>query len=146
MSDYKTTIGVEIHVQLATKSKMFCACDNNSKNAEPNTNVCPVCLGYPGSLPTVNRRAIDFAIMLGVALNAKIAAHSKFDRKNYFYPDLPKGYQISQFDMPIVGEGWVEILVDGKLSKIGIERAHLEEDAAKLIHPAGAKLRDKTPN
>lgn len=131
------TIGIEIHVQLNTKTKMFCACDNDSRTAEPNTNVCPVCLGFPGTLPVVNRAAITSAIKLGLALNAKIAQHTKFDRKNYFYPDLPKGYQISQFDQPIVGEGQVEVLVDGQWQVIGVERAHLEEDAAKLIHPAG---------
>ncbi len=131
------TIGIEIHVQLNTKTKMFCACDNDSRTAEPNTNVCPVCLGFPGTLPVVNRAAITSAIKLGLALNAKIAQHTKFDRKNYFYPDLPKGYQISQFDQPIVGKGQVEVLVDGQWQVIGVERAHLEEDAAKLIHPAG---------
>lgn len=131
------TIGIEIHVQLNTKTKMFCACDNDSRTAEPNTNVCPICLGFPGTLPTINRVAVASAIKLGLALNAEIAHHTKFDRKNYFYPDLPKGYQISQFDQPIVGEGQVEVLVDGQWQVIGVERAHLEEDAAKLIHPAG---------
>lgn len=116
---------------------MFCGCDNDSRKAEPNTNICPVCLGYPGSLPTVNQKAIEYAIKLGLGLNAKIAKDTKFDRKNYFYPDLPKGYQISQYDMPIVHDGYVEILVEGEFRKIGVERAHLEEDAAKLIHPKG---------
>jgi len=134
---YKTTIGIEIHVQLNTKTKMFCSCDNDSRSSEPNTNICPVCLGFPGTLPVINGAAVRSAIKLGLALNAQIATDTKFDRKNYFYPDLPKGYQISQFDQPIVGEGHVELLVDGEWQTIGVERAHLEEDAAKLIHPAG---------
>lgn len=138
MSDYIATIGIEIHVQLNTKSKMFCPCDNDSVNAKPNTHICPVCMGYPGTLPVANRRAIEDAIKIGLSLNAKITKFTKFDRKNYFYPDLPKGYQISQFDQPIVGSGYVEILIDNKFKKIEINRAHLEEDAAKLIHPVGA--------
>lgn len=137
MSEYKPTIGIEIHVQLATKSKMFCACDNDSKTAEPNTHVCPICLAYPGTLPLPNAQAVQLAIRLGYGLNAKIREHTKFDRKNYFYPDNPKGYQITQFDQPIIEEGYIEILVDGKFCKVRIERAHLEEDAGKLIHPAG---------
>ncbi|MCC7289261.1 Asp-tRNA(Asn)/Glu-tRNA(Gln) amidotransferase subunit GatB [bacterium] len=137
MTKYTPTIGIEIHVQLNTKTKMFCSCDNDSRTAEPNTNICPVCLAYPGTLPVVNGAAVRSAIKLGLALEAEIARDTKFDRKNYFYPDLPKGYQISQFDQPIVGEGYVEVLVDGEWQRIGVERAHLEEDAAKLIHPAG---------
>jgi len=132
---YYPTIGVEIHCQLNTASKMFCACDNDSRSAAPNTNICPICLGFPGTLPTINRGAIERAILLGLGLNAQITEQTKFDRKNYFYPDLPKGYQITQFDQPIVRDGWVEIETEGKPLKIGIERAHLEEDAAKLIHP-----------
>ncbi len=134
-TSYKPTIGIEIHVQLATKSKIFCACDNQSREAAPNTNICPVCLALPGSLPVANARAVELAIRLGLGLNAKIAEFTKFDRKNYFYPDSPKGYQISQFDLPIVADGAVEILLDGEFCKIEIERAHLEEDAGKLIHP-----------
>lgn len=137
MSTYIPTIGIEIHVQLATKSKMFCACDNDSVRAEPNTNVCPVCLGYPGTLPVPNKRAVELAIRLGHGLNATVREHTKFDRKNYFYPDSPKGYQITQFDQPIIEDGWIEILIDGDFRRIGIERAHLEEDAGKLSHPAG---------
>lgn len=137
---YLPTIGIEIHVQLATKSKMFCACDNESRSSKPNTNICPVCLGLPGTLPVINKSAVEMAIKFGLATGAKIAWEdglTKFDRKNYFYPDLPKGYQISQFDQPIVHDGAVEILIDGEFLKIGLERAHLEEDAGKLIHPAG---------
>ncbi len=137
MTDYRPTIGIEIHVQLATKSKMFCACDNDSVNAAPNTNVCPVCLGYPGTLPLPNRHAVELAIRLGRGLNAQIREHTKFDRKNYFYPDNPKGYQITQFDQPIIEDGFVEIFIDGEFRRVGIERAHLEEDAGKLVHPAG---------
>ncbi|MCC7543841.1 Asp-tRNA(Asn)/Glu-tRNA(Gln) amidotransferase subunit GatB [bacterium] len=137
MSKFMPTIGIEIHVQLATKSKMFCGCDNDSVHAEPNTNVCPVCLGYPGALPVPNKHAVELAIRLGYGLNATIREHTKFDRKNYFYPDSPKGYQITQFDQPIIENGSVEILIDGTFKRIGIERAHLEEDAGKLTHPAG---------
>ncbi len=134
---YTPTIGIEIHVQLATKSKMFCACDNNSRNAEPNTNVCPVCMAFPGSLPVVNKGAVELAIKLGYGLNAQIAKITSFDRKNYFYPDSPKGYQITQMREPIVGKGYVEILVDNEFKKIGIHHAHLEEDAGKSTHPTG---------
>ena len=137
MSEYKPTIGIEIHVQLATKSKMFCACDNDSVSAAPNTNICPICLAYPGTLPLPNAQAVQLAIRLGHGLNASIRETTKFDRKNYFYPDNPKGYQITQFDQPIVEEGHVEILVDGEFRKVRVERAHLEEDAGKLTHPAG---------
>lgn len=137
-TSYTPTIGIEIHVQLATQSKMFCACDNNSVGAEPNTNVCPICLAYPGTLPLPNKHAVELAIRLGLGLNANIRHDTKFDRKNYFYPDSPKGYQITQFDKPIVEQGSVEILVDGEFKRIGIERAHMEEDAGKLTHPAGA--------
>jgi len=136
--DFIVAIGAEIHIQLATKSKMFCSCDNDSINRQPNTNICPICLGYPGTLPVINKEAVQMAIKMGLALNAQIAHLTKFDRKNYFYPDLPKGYQISQFDQPIVGKGYVQILVNNRFKKIGITRAHLEEDAAKLIHPVNA--------
>lgn len=135
---YRPTIGIEIHVQLATKSKMFCTCANDSREAAPNTNICPVCLALPGTLPVINKRAVELAIKLGVGINAKVTEFTKFDRKNYFYPDSPKGYQISQFDKPIVHDGKVEILVGGEFKTIGVERAHLEEDAGKLIHPDGA--------
>ncbi len=135
---YTPTIGIEIHVQLATKTKMFCGCDNDSRSADPNTNICPVCMAYPGTLPVVNKRAVELAIKLGEGLNAKIAKRTSFDRKNYFYPDSPKGYQITQMDEPIIGPGYVEILVNGEFKRIGIHHAHLEEDAGKSTHPDGA--------
>ena len=125
-------IGLETHVQLKTASKLFCSCKNGEDGAAPNTNVCPVCVGHPGTLPVLNEQAVRFAITLGLALNGTIAPHSKFDRKHYFYPDLPKAYQISQFDLPIMSEGSVTIGNE----TIGLERMHLEEDAAKNIHQA----------
>lgn len=138
MDKYIPTIGIEIHTQLATKSKMFCACDNHSVDAKPNTNVCPVCLALPGTLPVPNKGAFELAVKLACGLNAEISNHTSFDRKNYFYPDSPKGYQITQMDEPIIKNGFVEILIDGEFRKIGVHHAHLEEDAGKLTHPAGA--------
>lgn len=135
---YETIIGLEIHVQLKTKSKMFCSCPNKSEPKEPNINVCPVCMGHPGVLPVINRQAVEWTIMAGYALNCEINKESKFDRKNYFYPDLPKGYQISQYDQPFCGEGYLEVDVNGERKRIELERIHLEEDAGKLIHPKGA--------
>jgi aspartyl-tRNA(Asn)/glutamyl-tRNA(Gln) amidotransferase subunit B len=134
---YEVVIGIECHVQLATKTKLFCACDNDSRDAEPNTHICPVCLGLPGTLPVLNRRAVQLAVRLGLALNAEIGRRTKFDRKNYFYPDLPKGYQITQFDQPIVGLGAIEFPLGDRTVKVGITRAHLEGDAGKLTHPEG---------
>ncbi len=130
MNKYETTIGLEIHVQLKTKSKMFCSSAAGYFGSDANTHTCPVCLGLPGALPVINREAIDAAVKFALGLNCDISSQSKFDRKNYFYPDLPKGYQISQFDLPIGKNGWIE--VEGK--KIRINRAHQEEDTGKLIH------------
>ncbi len=135
---YKPTIGLEIHFESNTKSKMFCSCPNEASTSldeKPNTNVCPICLGHPGTLPTINEEAINKIIMTGLALNCEIASKSKFDRKNYFYPDLPKGYQISQYDLPLCTKGFLEITLDnGQKKKIGITRIHMEEDTGKLLH------------
>ncbi len=133
MKEYQTTIGLEIHVELKTKSKMFCSCLNDASEHHPNVNICPVCLGHPGTLPVINEEAVKKVIKTGLALNSDISERSKFDRKNYFYPDLPKGYQISQYDEPLCRGGF--LAVDGK--KIKITRVHLEEDTGRLIHPAG---------
>lgn len=138
MPELRTTIGLEIHVQLKTKSKMFCRCDNEAFGVEPNTTVCPICLAMPGSLPVANEQAILWTIKTGLALNCEIPKIAKFDRKHYFYPDLPKGYQISQFDEPFCVGGYVEV---GD-RKIKLTRIHLEEDAGKLIHKDGASLAD----
>jgi len=132
--EYETIIGLEVHVQLLTKSKMFCRCSADYASAPPNTHVCPVCLGMPGVLPTINKRAIEYAIMTALALNCTIPEHTRFDRKNYPYPDLMKGYQISQYDNPLSRNGWLTIEVDGVSKRIGITRVHQEEDVAKLFH------------
>ncbi len=131
--NYETVIGLEAHVQLKTATKIFCSCPADS-GGEPNTRVCPVCLGLPGTLPVLNRRVVELAVRAGLALNCTVSGFSKFDRKNYFYPDLPKAYQISQYDRPLNSSGWLEVLVDGTKKRIGITRAHLEEDAGKLVH------------
>ena len=132
--EYETVIGLEVHVQLKTKTKMFCNCRADYQYAPPNTLVCPVCLGMPGVLPVVNRKAVEQTIASGLALNCDISENTKFDRKNYPYPDLMKGFQISQFDMPIAKNGHLEIELNGDKRSIGIERVHLEEDVAKLQH------------
>src|SRR3989475_9025967 len=130
---YEVVIGLEAHAQLLTASKMFCGC-STAFGATPNTQTCPVCLGMPGVLPVINRKAVEFAIRTGLALNCTIAPMNRFARKNYFYPDLPKGYQISQYELPICQEGWVEIGENGTAKRIRIRRAHLEEDAGKNLH------------
>lgn len=134
----KLVIGLEMHVQLNTESKLFCGCSNNSFDIAPNTHICPVCMGHPGTLPVPNRKAIEKAILAGLAFNSEIPHESKFDRKNYFYPDLPKGYQISQFDQPFCEGGIISVIVDGKEKEVRLRRIHLEEDAGKLVHPVGA--------
>jgi aspartyl-tRNA(Asn)/glutamyl-tRNA(Gln) amidotransferase subunit B len=133
MSQFETVIGLEVHLQLNTKTKIFCSCANQYGCA-PNTNVCPVCLGLPGTLPVLNHQVLLSGIKAGLALNAQINSFIKFDRKNYYYPDLPKGYQISQYDFPIAKHGFLTIKTQGQEKRIGITRAHLEEDAGKLVH------------
>ncbi len=140
---YKTTIGLEIHAELKTKSKMFCSCKNDPEEKQANLNVCPICTAQPGTLPVANEEAIKKTIKVGLALNCEILKESKFDRKNYFYPDLPKGYQISQYDKPFCLKGYLEVPVSEDFSKmemkkIRITRVHLEEDTGRLIHPEGA--------
>jgi aspartyl-tRNA(Asn)/glutamyl-tRNA(Gln) amidotransferase subunit B len=133
MARYETVIGLEVHVQLATATKIFCGCPTGF-GAPPNTNVCPVCLGLPGALPVLSREAVELAIKAGLALECAIRPKSRFARKNYFYPDLPKGYQISQYDEPLAEHGHVDIVVDGHPKRIGITRVHMEDDAGKSIH------------
>ncbi|MNW38575.1 Aspartyl/glutamyl-tRNA(Asn/Gln) amidotransferase subunit B [compost metagenome] len=135
-SKYETVIGLEVHVELHTKTKIFCGCSTEF-GAPPNSHTCPVCLGHPGVLPVLNRQAVDYAMKAAMALNCTIGDVSKFDRKNYFYPDSPKAYQISQFDQPVGEHGYIDIEVDGRTKRIGITRLHLEEDAGKLTHVDG---------
>ena len=140
---YETVIGLEVHVELKTNSKIFCGCSTEF-GAPPNTNVCPVCLGLPGVLPVINKKVVEYAIRAGIALNCVIANYSKFDRKNYYYPDLPKNFQTSQFDLPIAEGGWLDIEVDGVVKRIGITRIHMEEDAGKLVHAGTITTSDTT--
>jgi aspartyl-tRNA(Asn)/glutamyl-tRNA(Gln) amidotransferase subunit B len=137
LAAYDPVLGLEVHVELNTTSKMFCGC-STAFGAEPNTQVCPVCLGLPGSLPVVNAKAVESAMRIGLALNCTIAEWCRFARKNYFYPDMPKNYQISQYDEPIAYDGWTEVVLDGELYRIDIERAHMEEDTGKSLHVGGA--------
>ncbi|MBI2453771.1 Asp-tRNA(Asn)/Glu-tRNA(Gln) amidotransferase subunit GatB [Candidatus Peregrinibacteria bacterium] len=138
MQELEVVVGLEIHAQIRTRSKMFCRCSNDSFGAQPNTHVCPVCMGFPGMLPVMNRDAFLKGVMAALAFHCEVPAFSKFDRKNYFYPDLPKGFQISQYDRPIAQQGWIDILLDGHKKRIRINRLHLENDAGKLVHvPAG---------
>ncbi|UCB44246.1 MAG: Asp-tRNA(Asn)/Glu-tRNA(Gln) amidotransferase subunit GatB [Dehalococcoidales bacterium] len=134
---FETIIGLEVHAQLQTRSKMFCCCSTDYASTPPNTHVCPVCLGMPGVLPVINQQAIEYTTMTALALNCTISEYTKFDRKNYPYPDLMKGYQISQYDAPIGNDGWLTIEVDGETKRVGITRVHLEEDVAKLTHRNG---------
>jgi|UniRef100_A0A7C3SM05 aspartyl-tRNA(Asn)/glutamyl-tRNA(Gln) amidotransferase subunit B len=131
--EYEAVIGLEVHAQLLTKSKIFCGC-STAFGAPPNTQTCPVCLGMPGVLPVLNRKAVEFALKMALATNCRIAPESVFARKNYFYPDLPKGYQISQYEQPLAEHGYLDIVANGQRKRIGIARIHLEEDAGKLIH------------
>jgi len=139
---YEIVIGLEVHTQLLTKSKMFCSCGTDYASAPPNTHVCPICLGMPGVLPVINEKAIEYTVMTALALNCTIPEYTKFDRKNYFYPDLMKGYQISQYDAPIGKRGWLTIGSNGTRKRINITRVHLEEDVAKSWHRGDYSLID----
>ena len=130
---YEIVIGLEVHAELSTRSKIFCSCSTQF-GSDVNTQCCPICIGLPGTLPMLNEKVVEYAIMAGLALNCTIPSFSKMDRKNYFYPDLPKSYQISQFDLPLCINGHVDIETDGVSKRIGITRIHIEEDAGKLVH------------
>jgi aspartyl-tRNA(Asn)/glutamyl-tRNA(Gln) amidotransferase subunit B len=143
LAKYEVVIGLEVHAQLLTRSKIFCSCSTRFGDLA-NSNVCPVCLGLPGTLPVLNKRAVEMGMRAALALNCTVHEHSRFARKNYFYPDLPKGYQISQYELPLASGGWLEIEHDGKTKRIGITRLHLEEDAGKSLHDGLAQSADKT--
>src|SRR5215469_9066867 len=143
IAKYEAVIGLEVHVQLSTRTKIFCGCPT-SFGAQPNTNVCPVCLGLPGALPVLSRQAVELAIGAALALHCKVNPYSRFARKNYFYPDLPKGYQISQYDQPLAEHGWLGITMDGVSKRIGVTRVHMEDDAGKSITTA-SPIRAATP-
>src|ERR1700760_85156 len=143
LARYQPVIGLEVHVQLLTRSKAFCGCINEY-GGEPNTHVCPVCLGLPGALPVLNRQAVEFAVLAGNALGCTIRQRSVFARKNYFYPDSPKGYQISQFDKPDCEHGYIDITTPDGVKRIGVTRAHLEDDAGKSIHDGFADSATRT--
>jgi aspartyl-tRNA(Asn)/glutamyl-tRNA(Gln) amidotransferase subunit B len=143
MTDFEPVIGLEVHAELLTQSKMFCGCAVvDSTQAEPNRYICPVCTAQPGVLPVINRQAVEFAMMVGLALHCTINDFNRFDRKSYFYPDLPKGYQISQYEFPLASNGWLEVETNGETKRIGIRRAHLEEDTGKLVHVGQYSLVD----
>src|SRR5260370_29394246 len=133
IAKYEPVIGLEVHIQLGTKTKIFCSCPT-SFGAPPNTNVCPVCLGLPGALPVLSKRAVELAMKAALALNCTVNPLSRFARKNYFYPDLPKGYQISQYAQPLAEHGYVDISVEGVKKRIGVTRVHMEDDAGKSVH------------
>ncbi len=135
MTEYEAVIGIEMHAELSTNTKIYCGCKNEF-GGEINTHCCPVCTGMPGTLPVLNEKVVEYAVKAGCALNCSIAPLSKQDRKNYFYPDLPKAYQISQFDIPLCADGYVEIPLESGTKRIGITRIHIEEDAGKLLHDA----------
>ena len=140
--DFEVVIGLEVHAQLLSKSKMFCSCSTDYANSAPNTHVCPICMGMPGVLPVINEKAVAYTIMTALALNCSIPEYAKFDRKNYPYPDLMKGYQISQYDVPLSRDGYLTVEYDGQTRRIGITRVHLEEDTARLLHMRGYSLID----